>query len=75
MIIEKQESTIRFSQGEAYIDLNIDYELSTYRMYHGNNDNNVTFNGAADTIKEDTDRAKCVLAALKYVKTELENKN
>ena len=66
--------TEEFFQGNAKIELTIHYQRGTLSMTHGNNDNNVTFNGTKEDFEMLEDRLKCVEAALKFAKQELLNK-
>jgi len=70
---QKTWLTVHFYEGEAEIELTINYETKKFSMSHGSNDNNVTFNGDASDFKIHTDRVKCVSAALKFAKQELDN--
>lgn len=71
MKIQKTWFHVRFSHGNAYIELSGNYETKKFDMYHGNNDNNITFNGDSSDFQILFDRAKCVIAALKYAQKEL----
>ncbi len=67
----KTWAVVHFCEGDASIELTINYQTGHFTLTHGNNDNNVTFNGEATNMKVVFDRLKCVKAALKYAKTEL----
>ena len=64
--------TVHFYEGKSTIELTINYQKKNFSMTHGNNDNNVTFNGDSTDFKVHTDRVKCVTAALSFAKKELE---
>lgn len=68
MTIQHTWSTVIFREKEAYIEATLNYEKQSFSLSHGNNDQNVTFD---DDIDIALDRAKCVTAALKYIKAEL----
>lgn len=71
----KQEKTwlqVFFYEGDANIELTINYKTGKFTIEHGNNDQNVTFNGNSnDGFKLHFDRLKCVSAALKFAQQEL----
>jgi hypothetical protein len=70
---QKTWLTINFYEGEADIEATLNYETKSYVLTHLHNDNNVTFKSEEDaSITVSLDRAKCVMAALKFIKTELE---
>ena len=69
---QKTWLTIHFYQGNASIELTINYQTKQFSMTHGHNNDNVTFNGKIDDIKTHEDRAKCVIAALSFAKKELQ---
>ena len=71
MTTQKTWLTINFYQGDVYIESTLNYEKQSFSLTHGNNDNNVKFNSDTDSIKDALDRAKCVSAALKFIKQEL----
>lgn len=71
MTQEKTWLTINFFQGDATIEATLNYRTKDYTLTHGHNDQNVTFGRNGDTIKDSIDRAKCVMAALKFIKQEL----
>ena len=60
-----------FTHGDSTIELTINYQTSMYSITHGHNDNNVTFNGCIGDFNEHMDRVKCVEAALRFAKKEL----
>ena len=72
MIHQKTWLTVHFYEGKATVELTINYQTKIFRISHGNNDDNVTFNGNATDFKIHTDRVKCVSAALSFAKKELE---
>lgn len=63
--------TVQFYEGDAYIELDMNYHTKKFVMRHGSNDNNVTFNADNSDFKTQFDRLKCVAAALKFAKQEL----
>jgi hypothetical protein len=69
---QKTWLTVHFYEGKATIELTINYLTKKFTMTHGNNDENVTFNGDSTDFKVHTDRVKCVTAALYFAKKELE---
>lgn len=72
--VSKKWNTIVVTLNEAVIEADFNHETKKYYMSHGSNDMNVTFNadpGTAETIAKHIDRAKCVIAALEYIKKEL----
>lgn len=71
MKIQKTWLTVRFNQGDAHIELTINYLTKEISMTHGHNDNNVTFNDNINNIKVLEDRLKCTRAALAFAKKEL----
>jgi hypothetical protein len=71
MKIQKTWLTVHFTEGDANIELTINYQTKKFVMTHGSNDSNVTFNGGEEEFKLMTDRIKCVSAALSFAKKEL----
>lgn len=69
---QKTWLTVHFYEGKSSIELTINYQTKNFSITHGNNDNNVTFNGDSTDFKIHTDRVKCVTAALSFAKKELE---
>lgn len=69
---QKNWLTVHFYEGKSSIELTINYQTKKFSLTHGNNDNNVTFNGDSTDFKVHTDRVKCVAAALSFAKKELE---
>ena len=74
MNIQKTWLTVIFHEGKATIELTINYQTKNYSITHGTNDNNVTFNGDGTDFKIHFDRAKCVIAALKFLENEFKTK-
>jgi hypothetical protein len=72
MTSQKTWLTIHFYQGDAEIEATLNYHTKTFTLTHGHNDQNVTFGNEGDDIATAIDRAKCVMSALKFIKTELE---
>lgn len=71
MTIQKTWLTIKFMQGSAYVEASFNYETGKYYLLHGSNDRNVTFGNDGEDIGVAIDRAKCVMAALKFIDKEL----
>lgn len=72
MKMQKTWATVTFAEGDAYIEISMNYETKTYYLSHGSNDRNVTFDtDDGESIKTHFDRAKCVVAALNYIQSEL----
>jgi hypothetical protein len=72
MKMQKTWASAVFSEGDARIEVSFNYDTDSYNLTHGNNDNNVTFNGGdSESMALHLDRAKCVAAALRYIKSEL----
>jgi hypothetical protein len=69
MRIQKTWLTVNFCHGDAYIEATLNYDTLNYSLTHGHNDRNVTFSD--EDIQLSIDRAKCVTAALKFIKQEL----
>lgn len=71
---QKTWLTIHFTEGEVQIEATLNYSTKSYSLTHGNNDNNVLFTSGCDNfeIQKSFDRLKCVNAALKFIKQELE---
>ena len=69
---QKTWLTIHFIEGDVGIEATLNYETKKFSLTHGSNDENVTFRSDQDErIKTHLDRAKCVMAALKYIQSEL----
>lgn len=71
MKVIKTWQEVKFIEGKAEIDLSFNYQSNDYSLSHGHNDQNVTFDQGDENISVSIDRAKCVMAALKYIKQEL----
>ena len=71
MKMQKTWLTVHFYEGNATIELTINYQTKSYTMTHGSNDQNVTFNGHIESIQVNKDRLKCVASALKFIEQEL----
>jgi hypothetical protein len=71
MTTEKTWLIINFYHGNAMIEASLNYKTKDYYLTHGSNDRNVTFGNNGDDIQSSIDRAKCVTAALKFIKEEL----
>jgi hypothetical protein len=73
MKIQKTWLTIHFSEGEAHVEVTINYATKAYTLTDLDNDENVTFKSEVDKeISVSLDRAECVKAALNFIKAELE---
>lgn len=71
--MQKTWVTVHFMEGSVEIEADFNYETKAFSLSHGSNDDNVTFNSKdGDSIKSCFDRARCVIAALKYIKSELQ---
>lgn len=70
MTFHKTWATVFFTQGEVEIEATFNYETKGFSLTHSDNDLNVTFKD--ENIDIAIDRAKCVMAALKYIKSKLE---
>jgi hypothetical protein len=71
MTQEKTWLIVNFSHGNSMIEATLNYKTKDYSLTHGSNDQNVTFGRNGDDIQSSIDRAKCVTAALKFIKEEL----
>jgi hypothetical protein len=71
MNTQKTWLTIHFYQGDAEIEATLNYKTKGFTLSHSSNDHSVTFGNDGDSIKDAIDRAKCVNAALKFIKQEL----
>ena len=60
-----------FEQGDAKIELTLNYQKKTLSMTHGNNDRNVSFDGNIENFELLEERLACVEQALKFAKKEL----
>lgn len=69
MKIVKTWVTVHFLEGEAEIEASLNYENKSYSLSHGSNE--FKSYGSNNVIKKHIDRAKCVNAALNYIKKEL----
>jgi hypothetical protein len=70
MKIQKEWLTVHFKEGKANIAVDMNYITKSFNLSHGHNDQNVTFTNE-DKLEVLFDRAKCVNAALKFIKLEL----
>lgn len=70
--MEKKKTwlTVIFKHGKAKIEASFNYDTKTYYLSHGSNDKNVTFTNEDKDINISIDRAKCVMAALKFIREE-----
>jgi len=62
---------VNFYEGYAMVEAAINYETKSYSLTHGSNDGSCTFSNEDENIKKSIDRAKCVMAALKFIQQEL----
>ena len=73
MKIQKNWLIVNFTHNKATIEASLNYANKSYSLTHDNNDRNVTFTSDLDeSIGVAEDRAKCVVAALKFIRQELD---
>lgn len=68
---QKTWLTIHFTEGDVEVEATLNYATKSFNLSHGSNDMNVTFNSEEDSMNNCLARAKCVTAALNYIKQEL----
>jgi hypothetical protein len=72
---QKTWLTIHFESKLAHIEVTINYKTRSFVLTHGSNDQNVTFTSEGKNAINDMmaaeERAKCVNAALLFIKKEL----
>jgi len=68
---QKTWHTIHFYTGDAEVEATLNYKTKKFSLTHSNNDENVTFGKDGESISIALQRARCVMAALQYIKKEL----
>ena len=68
---QKTWHTIHFYTGDAEVEATLNYKTKKFSLTHSNNDENVTFGKDGESISTALQRARCVMAALQYIKKEL----
>lgn len=70
MNIQKTWSTIIFSQGDVEVEVSMNYMTKKFTICNIGEDQRIYFGN--DHVEEGINRAKCIMAAMKYIKQELE---
>lgn len=66
--------TVKFEEKDAYVEACLNYETGVFYLTHDSNDCNVIFKSggyAKESVETSINRAKCVMAALKFIKQEI----